>query len=94
MQVIGKLTAADVADVRKLRRTKWHWAWAIESNKYAIVFSVLILAGLISGLTGTSTPNWPLTAAFLSVVAGVAALASFKKRQALKASEVAYTDDD
>jgi hypothetical protein len=84
MQFIGKLNEADLADVRKLRRTKLYWAWVLLANKYPIVFGMIMLYAIYSGFEGWSTPDWPLTAAFFAVVIGVAAFALFKKRQSAR----------
>src|SRR5438445_11235619 len=58
MQFQGKITEADLNDVRKMSISKLYWPKLILANWYGLALTLAILWATISGLLGKTHPNW------------------------------------
>jgi MFS family permease len=58
MQFQGKITEADLNDVRTMNLSKIYWPRLLLANWYGLALILAILWATISGLLGKTNPNW------------------------------------
>jgi hypothetical protein len=58
MQFSGKLTEADLEDVRRIVRSKWYWPKLLAANWYGLTLLCIVVWVTVEGLLGWAHPNW------------------------------------
>ena len=58
MRFTGKLTQADLDDLRKLIRSRFYWLKLIAANWYGAALFLAVVWATVSGLLGQTKPNW------------------------------------
>ena len=71
MQFTGKVTEADLSDVRKMTLSKMHWFKLLLANWYRAGIILAISWATIAGLLGQERPNWRAVSVIWMVIAGV-----------------------
>jgi hypothetical protein len=96
MQFTGKLTEADLNDVRKMTRSKMYWLKLLAANWYGTALTLIVIGATISGLLGLTKPNWQAVALIWAVVAGIVLWAVYgtKRAQALELTQLNATLPD
>lgn len=88
MQFQGKITEADLNDVRKMTVSKMYWPRLLLANWYGLALILAILWATISGLLGKTNPNW--RAVFLIwVVVGAIVIWSIHRTKQAQSRELA-----
>jgi hypothetical protein len=82
MQFAGKLTDADLTDVRKLTRSKMYWVRLVVANWYGTALLLIVTWATISGLLGQIKPNWRAVAMIWAAIAGLVLFTVFRTRRA------------
>ena len=82
MQFIGKLTEADLSDVRSLTRSKMFWLKLLLMNWYGTALTLIVVWATISGLLGYTTPNWPAVALLWAAIAGIVFWVVYRTKRA------------
>lgn len=82
MQISGKLTEEDLKDVRRVLRPKSYWLRVIAANWYGALLLGAIIWATITGLTGSTHPNWTALAIIWLVIAGIFSWSFFKAKRA------------
>jgi hypothetical protein len=71
MQFRGKLTEADLEDVRRIVRSKWYWPKLLASNWYGVLLLCAVIWATVAGLLGETHPNWRAVGILWVVILGV-----------------------
>lgn len=82
MQISGKLTEADLNDVRKTTRSKTYWLKLLLGNWYGIALLLIVVWATISGLLGQTNPNWRAVALIWALLAGIVLWAVYRTKRA------------
>jgi hypothetical protein len=82
MRFTGKLTEADLNDVRKMTQSKMHWLKLLLANWYGTALILILVWGTISGLMGQTKPNWRAITLVWVVVAGIVLWAVYRTKRA------------
>jgi len=96
MQFTGKLTEADLNDVRKMTLSWTYWPKLMLANWYGIGLIVAIIWATISALLGHTEPNWPALGLIWLVIVGIVlwAVYSTKRTQAKELTQLNATLPD
>src|SRR5580704_4272010 len=81
MQFAGKLTKADLNDVRKLTRSKLYWPKLVLANWYGTAVILIVLWATISGAVGQTKPNWRAVSIIWAVVVGIVLWAYYSTKR-------------
>jgi hypothetical protein len=71
MQFQGKITEADLNDVRKMTVSKMYWPRLLLANWYGLALILALIWATISGLFGGTNPNWRFIAILWAVLGGI-----------------------
>jgi hypothetical protein len=82
MQFTGKLTEADLNDVRKLTLSKMYWPKLLLANWYGIALLLTVVWATIAGSLGKIKPNWNAVAVIWAVVVGIVLWAIYSTKRA------------
>jgi Na+/melibiose symporter-like transporter len=82
MQFTGKLTKADLSEVRKMTRSRMYWLKLLAANWYGTLLILVVTWVTISGLLGQTKPNWQAIAIIWAVVAAIILLAVYRTKRA------------
>jgi len=96
MQFQGKITEADLNDVRKMIVSKMYWPRLLLANWYGLALILALIWATISGLLGQTKPNWRAVAMIWVVVAGIVLWVVYraKRSQARELTELNATLPD
>lgn len=82
MQISGKLTEADLNDVRKTTRSKTYWLKFLLANWYGTALLIMVVWATISGLLGQIKPNWRAVGWIWAVIGGIVLWAVYNTNRA------------
>jgi hypothetical protein len=71
MQFQGKITEADLNEVRKMTVSKMYWPKLLLANWYGVALILALIWATISGLFGWTNPNWRFMAIWWAVLGGI-----------------------
>jgi hypothetical protein len=71
MQFRGKLTEADLEDVRRIVRSKWYWPKLLASNWYGVLLLSAVIWATVAGLLGKTHANWRAVGILWVVILGI-----------------------
>jgi hypothetical protein len=71
MQFQGKITEADLNDVRKMTVSKMYWPRLLLANWYGLALILALIWATISDLFGGTNPNWRFIAILWAVLGGI-----------------------
>jgi hypothetical protein len=78
MQFSGKLTEAELNDVRKLLRPRLYWLRWAGSNWYGLSITLVLVWATILGFVGRTKPNWGAVALIWAVLGGIVVFVWYK----------------
>ncbi len=81
MQFGGKLTEADLNDVRKMTRSKVYWLRFVTANLYRSAIILVLLWATISGFAGQTKPNWGHVAIIWAAMCGLVLWAIYRTKR-------------
>ena len=82
MQFSGKLTEADLNDVRKMNLSRMYWPKLLLANWYGTALIGFLIWATISGLLGQTKPNWRFVAVVWVVFAGIVLWVAYRTKRA------------
>ena len=71
MQFQGKITEADLNDVRKMTVSKMYWPRLLLANWYGLALILALIGATISGFFNATNPNWRFITISWAVVGGI-----------------------
>jgi hypothetical protein len=83
-QFSGKLTEADLNDVRRMLRSKMYWPKLLAKNWYGVLLLGAVLWATVAAATGATHPNWDGIALIWLVIAGIVAWAFYSSRKSIQ----------
>jgi|SRR5579884_1185019 len=81
MQISGKLTEADLDDVRRITRSKFYWLKVLAVNWYGIVLLGAIVGATVAALMGKTHPNWTGLGVLWLVIAAIVVWISYRTKK-------------
>jgi len=82
MQFTGKVTEADLNDVRKMTLSKMYWPKLLLANWYGTALILMLVWATIAGLLGQINPNWRALAVIWGVVGAIVLWAVYRTKRA------------
>jgi hypothetical protein len=83
MRFRGKLSEADLDDVRRLVRTKLYWPKLILANWYGVLLLGAVIWATVEGIVGNTRPNWTAIAVIWGVILAIAAWSFYRAKRSL-----------
>jgi hypothetical protein len=77
----GKVTEADLRNVRKMMRSKMYWPKLLLASWYGLALICIVLSATISGLVGATKPNWQAVGVLWLVIAASLAWAAYSTKR-------------
>jgi len=82
MQFQGKITEADLNDVRKMTVSRMYWPRLLLANWYGLGLILAILWVTISGLLGKTNPNWRAVFLIWVVIGAIVIWSNYRTNRA------------
>jgi len=83
MRFGGKLSEADLNDVRGIVRSRFYWPKLILANWYGLTLTAVILWLTVAGLLGYMQPNWTAVAVIWLVIFAILGWVFWSTKRAL-----------
>jgi hypothetical protein len=83
MKFKGKLTEADLEDVRRLVRSKWYWPKLLASNWYGVLLLCAVIWATVEGLLGATHPDWRGIGILWAVILGIVGWVFYRTKKAM-----------
>lgn len=84
MRVAGKLTEADLKEVRKMVRSKWYWLKFALVNWYGLALICIVLWATLAALNGgINKPNWQAIGLMWAIIAAIVWWSMYRVRSAM-----------
>jgi hypothetical protein len=84
MQIPGKITEADLKDVRKMARSKMYWLKFVLANWYGLAILCILIWATFGALIGDIKPNWRALGTIWLVIAAFFAFLYYRTKTAMK----------
>ena len=82
MEFVGKLTADDFRDVRRMSRTKMYWVRLVLANWYGVAFLAVFFVATIAGALRQADPNWGVLGFVWAIVAAIVLWSYYRAKNA------------
>jgi len=83
VQFQGKITEADLNDVRKMTVSKMYWPRLLLANWYGLALILALIWSTVSGLFGGTNRNWRFVAILWAVLGGIALWVVYSTRRTM-----------
>jgi hypothetical protein len=83
VRLSGKLSEADLVDVRRIVRPKMYWPKLILANWYGVLLLGVFAWATIAGLAGKTQPNWTGLVAIWGVIISIFAWNFYRTKQSM-----------
>ena len=83
MKFKGKLTEADLEDVRRLVRSKWYWPKLLASNWYGVLLLCAVIWATVEGLLGATHPDWRGIGILWAVILGIVGWVFYRTKKGM-----------
>ncbi len=83
-QLSGKLSEADLNDVRRMLRSKMYWPKLLAKNWYGLLLLGVVLWATVAAAVGATHPNWGGIGAIWLVMAGIVVWAFYSSRKSIQ----------